>query len=447
MLRMLCRLLVFLALLPLAGCVFGTICRCSKSDDVNGTPGHADDLLRPMQRGGNEPGYHALPVPLTLQELQKHEKPVPHYRGLTAFECQCLAATTSSVGNLLDEERKAVSEHDYWCPKAQRLASLKEAILLHAALEARNQSAGAALELYYRLGEAEARWELLQESIREIDSALVHTKDLARQGIRVQIDVDEMLRQRLAAQAEATQLQLVITQLNSDLRRLLNFEECHDEWRFWPCIDFNAPVETVCMETAVSEGLSRRPQLKLLRSLPDDLDARTLPAVQALLKSFNGLLGMSEPRQKSSLLLAFLSAADRTEVEKSRRQLNQYREERERTIAQDIQQSVRTVHAQIELVVLARERVRIRRARLANLEGKQAKGITPFSDILTARLELIRARDEAIKEVTALKLAQVKLKQDQGVLAAECGCGNDIPADHHDKPTEADDTSDQKTDK
>lgn len=427
MLRMLCRLLLLLVMLPLLGCVFGTICRCSKSMPAEEhAPGHPDSLLRPIQRDGSDQGYHSLPMPLTLQQLHERDKPVPRYRGLTARECQCLAAAASSSGNLLDEERKAVSEHEYWCAKAQKLADVKESILLHAALEARNQSAGSALVLFYRLGEAEARWELLQESIREIDAGLAKTRDLSKQGLKVSLDVEELVRQRMTFQADVTQLQLAIAQINSELRRLLNFEECRDDWRFWPVIDFNAPLEPLSMEAAVHDGLSQRPQLKLLRILPDDLDARTLPAVQAMLRSFNGLLGMSEPqRPQGTLLLAFLSAADRTELDKSQRQLQQYRDERERTITQDIQQAVRTVHAQIELVVLARERVRIRKQQLTVLEDKEAKGIASFAELMVARLEWLRSRDTVIREVSALQIAQVKVKQEQGVLAAECGCGDD----------------------
>lgn len=436
MLRILCRLLPLLGLLlPLSGCMS---CRAAKNGNAC-APNLSEKSFRPMERGDAESGLHDLTVPGTVAELNQREPSAPHYRGLAPRECQCRASAASSVANLLDQERQAVTEHLAWCPKSKRLADMKDAILLHAALEARNQSAGSALEVYYRLAEAEARWQLLQESFFALDSALAKTRDLMAQGFKVRLDVDDLQRQRLATQAESTQLQLGILQLNDELRRLLGVDDCRDDWRFWPTLEGEESLARWALDEEVRQGLAHRPQLQLLRTLPARLDARTLPAAQMLLRSFNGLLGMSEPtaqRPRLGLLLAFMSAAGGVELDKSRQQLRHYRDEREREVARDIRQAVRAVHAGIDLVVLARERVRIRRDKFDDLRAKEDKGLTAFAEITQAHLDWLKARDEAIKETASLKIAQAKLKQEQGLLAAECGCGAD------DGGTTSDDASD-----
>ena len=55
-------------------------------------------------------------------------------------------------------------------------------------------------------------------------------------------------------------------------------------------------------------------------------------------------------------------------------------------------------------------------------QRRDADGVTAF-DLSAAQLELLRAESDMLHRVIAWKIAEAKLKQAQGLLAAECGYG------------------------
>ena len=70
---------------------------------------------------------------------------------------------------------------------------------------------------------------------------------------------------------------------------------------------------------------------------------------------------------------------------------------------------------------MAKQRWEVWQQRVAGLQEKrEADGVTAF-DLSAARLELLRAESDTVHRVLAWKIAQAKLKQAQGLLAAECG--------------------------
>lgn len=434
--RIFCRLLAGLWLLvSLAGCEhghYGQFCASPTSES----------LLPRVERGSIEADLNQARVPVRADEvLNRKPKQFPPYRALSARQGQCLAAAASTQGNLLDEERQSAAaraaQHCFK-RKSGSQSSVKELILTYSALEARNQSAGTALEIYYTLAELEGKWELLQQSLTILDDNLAKTKDLMKQGLRVPVEYEELFRQRIALQDNETRLETGIQKWNGELRRLLGFETGPDEWRFRPTLDFEIAAPPLDIEQAVATGKTRRPQLILLRELQTMLDADSLPMVQGLLTAVNALLGMEE--KPKHLLLAALGKClchDHAEEATSLRQLQEYLAERERIVVTEIRQAARDAQSQLELAVLAGERVRSWHTKILDLESKEAKGLASSGDTLAARLEWLKARGDLIKEMSAWHIAHAKLKQAQGVLVEECSSlGTEAcPGEVHDKMT------------
>src|SRR5262249_46901160 len=128
---------VLAALAGLAGCA---------------TSGGWDDRFSPVlptvPRGTVEANLRTLP---SLPPRDSSQTPPTHpYRALTATECQCLAAATVVPPRLLEDEAGLLGTHG-------RAAFVRQAVLTFTATEIRNRTAGAALEAYYHLAEAEGK--------------------------------------------------------------------------------------------------------------------------------------------------------------------------------------------------------------------------------------------------------------------------------------------------
>jgi hypothetical protein len=172
--------------------------------------------------------------------------------------------------------------------------------------------------------------------------------------------------------------------------------------------------------------LGLRPELVLLRTLYARLDADTLPAARQLASRVDGLLGAATGHTcvlKIALrqLLGCISPEESAELSARRNQISELLADRERGVTSEIQQAAAKVEAELRRVALTREEVTSLSARLKDLESLRATGgATPF-DVTTAEQELLRAESDLIARVIAWKIAVVKFKEAQGLLAEECG--------------------------
>ena len=97
-------------------------------------------------------GSLKLPSHQAVEKALTHKSEISGYRLLTESQCQCLAAAESTLGKLLASERQSVltgvvGRRDR---EAQGRSVLANALGLRA-VDERNRSAAAAMELYYRL--------------------------------------------------------------------------------------------------------------------------------------------------------------------------------------------------------------------------------------------------------------------------------------------------------
>jgi hypothetical protein len=379
-----------------------------------------------VERGQLEPAFEAVAPP------PGDVAPLP-YQALNARMCQCLAARASSAGELLDGERQKVCRESACCCAglggAKKSSELKATVLMYSALKQRSDSA-AALVLYYRLADAEARREVVGDSLAEVEAALARTLDLKKQRLATPVEEHKLQQQRLDLLSNREELELLIDQTNTELRRLLGLPACPGPVWLWPTPPWHALDGPVDCDAAVAEGLAHNPELALLRAVAEGLDKTTLSAVRQMLRSLNPLLGQSGDESacpKLAKLVNCLCGEKGAETESRRRQVEQYLAEREEAVAADIRRDVRALVRQGRLVARARERVEVWRKRVGEIEDRKQKGIAWYAEVMQARLEWMRSRGEAIRATAAWQSALVRLKQDQGVLALECGFAPTCP--------------------
>jgi hypothetical protein len=413
--------LVLLA--ALAGCAHhgGWVCRLQPPQPL------LPDVLPASERALTEP---TLPDPAVFNRAigRNPVNGVP-YRALAEPEGQCLAARASSLANSLDLKRQQIADqaarsHSH-SKKAQELAEAQEEILYASALEARNQSAGTAMEAYYRLAQVETQSSGLLLSFAELEDTIRQTEDLVAQGIHPPVELETLRRQRHGLQSEGVQLKARIDQLNVSLRRLLGFDINCEDFRFWPAIVWCHVYTPIDIDAAVSVGLANRPQLVLLRSLVEQLSAGNQPAVVQMLGASNGLISMAAKPPlcpKVAMLVNALCGPSKEEgLEETCRQLNQTLADTEHQVSSEVRHAVLAAEAQLRLAILAREKVVSWQRDVRDLLERKETGAASFAEISKAKLELLRAQSDYVREVMTWKLSLVAVRQAQGLLVQECG--------------------------
>ena len=111
------------------------------------------------------------------------------------------------------------------------------------------------------------------------------------------------------------------------------------------------------------------------------------------------------------------------DAEAVRQQILAYGAEREQQIASDIHRDVRLLAIQTEVLKLNRRRAADAQKRVEEAAEREAKGLASFADTAQARLEFLRVRNDMAEAAATLLIYQVKLREDQGLLAFECYAG------------------------
>jgi hypothetical protein len=123
-------------------------------------PGVERGDLEALLLGVASTGGRLTPVQFT--------SPLKSYRSLTPGQCAALAASSSTLAGLLQLEAQAGPERAH---HPSRTHCTQQMILTFVSLEARNRSAGAALEAYFHLAKAEATDDLLAKGLHTVEDA------------------------------------------------------------------------------------------------------------------------------------------------------------------------------------------------------------------------------------------------------------------------------------
>jgi hypothetical protein len=364
-------------------------------------------------------------LPLDLSVLPTDVRPYPAiatYQGLTEAECPCLAARASTLGNLLDHKARTSTQEEYRCQlKGEKAREQFRTVLQHAADEARNRSAGDAMEAFYRLIEAEGRLAFLLLGVKEVNESLSRAEELRAKGLPLPVEISAVRKQLIDLRSDDVNLRIVILQLNARLKVLLGLASGDNS--LWPLADLKVVPEKPEMDEAVDYGLHHRPDLAFLQALVDSLDAQSLAVANQALGGVNPLLG--EP--SSSLLFASLLAClDGRKTQLAKQQVQTLLADRKRQAAEEIRQAVGLVVDRVQLVILAQQKVQNEQRRIKELEEKKAKGLEAQGELSTARLNLYKAQGEQVREVVNWKIARAQLRQAQGRLLEECRCTDKV---------------------
>lgn len=345
------------------------------------------------------------------------------YRGLSAFECQCRAARSSGAANLLEAQARAEAARQHQAhavlPSGRR-SGLYQAILGYSADELRNRAAGTALELYFRLVEAEGRADLLTGSLGEVGDLLATPRELHAKGLRPAGDVEAVLRQQSELRSDEVELHVGSERLNAQLQGQLGLAPGPaEEYHLWPTTPLVVEPHVIDVDRSVADGLANRAELNLLRAAAQQLNAHTLPAARLVLGLASPLLAGS-PQGPAAALAVVVPHRRRDEVEATHAQLQRLLEDREKQVVREVREAALVAGGRLGQIPHSHQRVELARAKVAELGDQAEKGVAAGTVLTQARLDLLKARGDLLRDVVTWEIARVRLRQAQGLLWLEC---------------------------
>jgi hypothetical protein len=361
-------------------------------------------------RGAVEPDVSALgtdPAALPTRPAQ--------YRRLTAAECRALAIQNAPLADDLDTHPANDSAHHLFKKKPE-VANLARLVRGYAADEIRNRAAADALEDYYKLAAAEGQFDLAAAA----HGILTKQRDIAAkaiaQGLKDRGDVEAIRRQLLEVESQTAKLEAGIGALNASLAGRLALDPA-DPTPLWPADPLRVSGEVVDAESAVATAMQCRPDLNLLRVLAAECDSGGL--TNAVLNGVNPLLGDTDSSNPVVAMLAVLKKEPTRAESKLRRQLLGLLSSRERQAEAEVRAAVAMLRGNRASAAAKAAEVRNHAARVAELVKREEAGQQVTVELVTARLDLLKARGELVQAVVDWHVSDVKLRQAMGLLVRE----------------------------
>ncbi len=366
------------------------------------------------------PDLSALPATLPAAAAA----PVPaRYLSLSAEECRRSACTHAALARGILAAVDGNPRPGSHASAKGAVDDLRRTVAGELAREARNRAAGGALELYYRLQEAELLADLLARSLDEVDALVRAADTLAANGFSEAPEAFALRKSQLDLRAEQVSLRAGVRRLNAELKPLLGLEAAEEN--LLPADGFQVATDQLDPRAAVAHALAGRGDLRAVRALQGGLDTQTVDAVRQAVAGLLPPLGAITAAANTfapglRVLLPFLQ---KTDVEKVRRQVKLLQEDREREIAKDVVEAVDDYHTQRDRLAVSRRRVVVEAARVADLTVKRNNGLPVETELRKARLDLLAAEREQLKDAFAWKRADVTVRKLLGGLCADAACG------------------------
>lgn len=387
--------LLVLALLP-TGCCAARRC-CSQNDcDV---PVVLD--CQPVQRQAIVPDVAAIAARSSVEFEESL------YCNLPEREAQCLAATTSPLAKLLEQEADALATQGH-----HGRNDCIERILYLQANHERNRSAAVALQLFLRLTEAEAGAANLRERLEEVNRLMGDVQRLQAAGVEATLSQSSVEAQQLELMHKQVDVEATIEDLNHQLIAQLGIEPLDS--RLWPDADLQVDPAVPPVDNSVQIALRQRCDLAALR-LANCCDVEVM---RALLRQANGGLGLSSSCQALAAL-HLIARADEEEIRSD--QLGAAIDQQARTLAGDVARAIATIEARLVQIGLTRRRLEALEAQQARLEKKREIDAAAVFETRQARLDILAGEQDLLHDVIEWKLAVVRLRELQGELGRECG--------------------------
>ncbi|MBS0210022.1 MAG: TolC family protein [Planctomycetes bacterium] len=392
------------------------------------TTGCATSLHRHHGRRGNSTGAMTAEAPAAVAERGKvqvvthAEEAAPvgraaAYVELSAAECQRLAIMHAPLGYSLMTERAALRQS--LGAKLHHAARARAEALKYAVLESQNRAAGEALTLYFDLAEAEAKFDLANESVTQLQHAIDQVAQLRQRGADVPAALNEFEPQLIAAQAQRAALDTKIATLNRQLRVKLG-ASCHDaDSRYWPITALEQPREVFDTDAEVAIGLGSRAELAGMCYLISHLDAHTLSVARDYLGALHPMSRGEGAKSHHLLLKLLICPVLHRDLDLAAQQLRESLGRRQMQISEEIRGAVELyqgAQSQVVFAVQAEQQA----ARHASIADEQQKiDRATFGDVDQARLKHLESRAKVVEAVAGAIKALVQVKQSTGVLGCE----------------------------
>lgn len=387
-----------------------------------GHPWPTMPVLPEISRGRVEAQIQALPsAPPNVPTASTDPFPPATYRALTAAQVRALAAAHAPGAKLHEMEATWLKPGRPRRSPTTPTSQLRQAILWNTSRDVQNRAAGAALEAYYRLAEAEGQTDLLDETVTQLERAIAETRDMLAQQLKPPVDVEVWLRQLHQSQSDRLKAQRTIEELNSRLRGMLGLTSCPDRERIWNPEPYAVNDEPIDMDAAIGIARLHRPDLILLRQIIASLSPQTLGLIREQLQAANPLLAEDRSGLLSDLLspLRAMLPTGQSEIELRRLQLMNWLAEREAAVVEEVRQAVTALRYHGRVAALAWQREKSHLQALQDAHSRRQQGLASFAELTQKHLEWLKARSDVLQETMAWYTARVRLWQAQGLLAPD----------------------------
>ncbi len=331
------------------------------------------------------------------------------YFALAADDARCRACQNASAAKLIDQAAAAPSRGLV----ALHTDALRKNVAVHLSAEARNRTAAGALELYYRLLEAELLADALAATRAEVADAVKAADILRDKGFTEPADAATLRTRQLTLDGDRDRLQAGIRRLNTELKPLLGLEATPGN--LLPTDALVVPGEPLDADKAVATGLAARPDLNAVRALLCGLDNCTVAVARAALA---GLVPGLPTLPDAGPFAPLLAALDRDAADAVRAQLQLLLTQREQAATTAIRSAADDWEAKRTQVGAAKRRAAAEQARVTEFEKRAELGQSVDADRRRARLAKLEADADVTRAAVAWKLADVALRRELGIL---CG--------------------------
>jgi hypothetical protein len=348
------------------------------------------------------------------------------YLRLTADECRRAACGHAVLARGIlaaaDDGADGVQSH-----RQAAVEALRQRVAHALAREARGRAAAGALELYYKLQQAELLADLLDRSLAETDALVSAADKLAAGGFAEAPEAFALRRSQLDLRAERVTITAGIRRLNDELKPLLGLPP--DDARLLPVDGVRVAPDTLDLGAAYALASQSRGDFQAVRALQTSLDRQTVDAVRQAVAGLLPPLGAITAAANTlapglRVLLPFLRRPD---VDGVRRQLAVLQQSREEELFRDLSAAVNDFHAQRDRLAVSRRRVEFEATRVAELDVRRSKGLPVEADWRRARLALLSAERQQLTDAYAWQQADVTVRKLLGNLCDGPECGPCCP--------------------
>jgi cytochrome c556 len=381
-------------------------------------------MLREMQQS-----ISGWPVGLSNNGLQPQVGGV--LRSFSASQCEQIAATSAPIA-------REIESHRDWLSNNSAASAAFIQAMNHQADYERNMHAGRSLKAMLNLADIYSQQPTIEQSHQTIDQAMRAIEKIRDADVPVPSDTNELTRQHLEIEEQATSLQLNQQQLTQAIELLLELES--SEVPLWPDMqDFDQVVsnfgniETDC-ESAYQTALTHRGDLKALQILAGDSDRLSTEQFAALADAGSPLLGAGLDLPVSAALWWQCRLKDQfeqriecikeKEAARRREQMISLAENKRKQIRREVCDAIDAIKTNQRLLELKTQRRDSLTQSIVAAEKAKDEEPLDFAAHLQNRLERLKLETEITHQHFLIAAEKVRLREAQGLLGQQAQYSN-----------------------